>query len=273
MIPNTPNNKDMYKRAGVLEPQERAFRDLNGGRLWIRHMLKILNFEYDYGIIIQCCRNNIISRRKLKSNWVVLDVNNQWFDENDVVGETETNVMFSPMNNLKKVVEKLKDIMKMFSQRAGKNEASIPVVFDSIVPLLLCHGLSSTNQFIEILSKLELSSKISPIVLPVSIESTSLHNHQILEDSSDAILTVNQGNLELFRKSRRGTGKVMREIIPFTIQDSQLNYLTESKPTLSSTEDDLDVLNDTNIFNKTNSNSNPGSKSMFLQIDEGKRKK
>ena len=44
-----------------------------------------------------------------------------------------------------------------------------------------------------------------------------LHDHRVLEDTSDAIITLEDGMMKIVGKSNRGAGKVTKEIQPSRI--------------------------------------------------------
>lgn len=100
------------------------------------------------------------------------------------------------------------------------NEATtrdIPVIFDSIVPLLSYHGSAKTYRFLQCLlgrgtignSSDSASTRValSPIVAPISIESIRPADMRRFEDEADAIVCLSGGEMRTMRRGG-GDGKV-----------------------------------------------------------------
>ena len=100
---------------------------------------------------------------------------------------------------------------------AATRDTCIPVIFDSIVPLLSYHGSTKTYRFLQRLlgrgmvgnSSDSASNRIalSPIVAPISMDSIQPADMRRFEDEADAIVTLSGGEMGTMRRGG-GDGKV-----------------------------------------------------------------
>mmetsp|Transcript_18357 Transcript_18357/g.39735 ORF Transcript_18357/g.39735 Transcript_18357/m.39735 type:complete len:526 (+) Transcript_18357:49-1626(+) len=113
----------------------------------------------------------------------------------------------------------------------------VPVVFDSITPLINLHGMVQTTKLLRhLLGRVGVSAgtvstthTLSPVVVPLLIESTRPHDMRCLEDAADAIITLSDGEM---RTARRGggdgrvggaAGRLINDIQKFALQQQQNN--------------------------------------------------
>jgi len=144
------------------------------------------------------------------------------------------------------------------SQRQTKQQQPIPIVFESMTPLLNVHGVDKVCVLLKSLGRVALSSTsnqstknntiLSPIVVPVLYESLQPSEHRSIEDVSDAFVHLNlaangsvhqhesssndsnstsvmSGVMDLVRRGGSGGlgGKLIRHCKPFHIMKSVSN--------------------------------------------------
>ena len=101
----------------------------------------------------------------------------------------------------------------------------IPIIFDSISPFLIQHGMNQFILFLSNLKQLQIkklhsshndhdnnNSKIiitSPIFIPTALECTSPTSNQILEEYADTLMTLHHGKVYIAKRSSRGNGGMM----------------------------------------------------------------
>ena len=158
--------------------------------------------------------------RLFKENGFFIDLNTDplgWDEEEDeqITAESETG---SEANS--KVHGKLTSFESIYNcidsacskiqsnlEPAGK---PIPIIFESMTPLLFYHGIDKLSRFLAFLKEncRNCLSFPSPIVIPISTESLSPFSHRLLEDLSDAVLTLVTGQLEIAKRSSRNGGNI-----------------------------------------------------------------
>jgi hypothetical protein len=126
-------------------------------------------------------------------------------------------------------LENLEALLIAIVEAAG-SESSI-VVFESMTPILMRHGLDRTIRFV----KKVLATLKSPLVLPVLVDSLSAAQHRLLEDMAHATLFLHGGNLNLIRQGVRERGNIVRENVPFRVEDSS------GKPMIRVQQNDDDI--------------------------------
>lgn len=296
---STSLEKEIYKRAGLMEPGEVAQTCNSAGFLLVQDTFHKLCQKYNGKVIFISVIGNfftqiprvkedeehIISSSFCK-NGLIIDLASDPLGWDSDSEETETEEIQSDQNLLNCRVRKCKlsdlrlllrtiqsNAKSLMVENDGENRfeettnndddskeippnsssSSIPIIFDSISPLLLAHGIHPTMKFLEALqighqsypqqfhSSNENSSnnneklpQLSPMIVPTLSETFLPSHHRLLEDKADALVHVSSkdGNLIILRKSARGTGKVSKETQSFSIaHHKRENVLSSSSKT------------------------------------------
>mmetsp|Transcript_28743 Transcript_28743/g.32866 ORF Transcript_28743/g.32866 Transcript_28743/m.32866 type:complete len:336 (+) Transcript_28743:42-1049(+) len=198
----------VYQQAKVLTPSERARLDAYGN-IWVyelatTYIQQVIWIETIGGKVPKNC-HKVISTVDNPLGW---DDNN----END-------NLMTSSSN-----LRNLNDLAKLIDI---SSYSSGIVIFESITPLLMLHGLHQTTLFLHQLL-------ISPIVVivPINQEILTPAEHILLEDLSNALLVIQDGTATLLRHGVRERGNFVRDEVIYKIdehQNNQLRLLPSSK--------------------------------------------
>lgn len=300
---NSPSlEKEIYKRAGLMEPGEVAQTCNSAGFLLVQDTFHKLCQKYNGKVIFISVIGNfftqiprvkedeehIISSSFCK-NGLIIDLASDPLGWDSDSEETETEEIQSDQNLLNCRVRKCKlsdlrlllrtiqsnakslmvenDGENRFEETTNNNDgskeippnsssSSIPIIFDSISPLLLAHGIHPTMKFLEALqighqsypqqfyssnqnsSNNEKLPQLSPMIVPTLSETFLPSHHRLLEDKADALVHVSSkdGNLIILRKSARGTGKVSKETQSFSIaHHKRENVLSSSKTFMNAT--------------------------------------
>ena len=198
---------EIYERANVRTPSENAFRD-SMGSAWLECLVVLYQATATKLVWVETLQIVEISTGGKVS---VVSVANNPFGWDGTEGSTST------LENLDAL---LAEIIASASQ---KSSTITPVVFESITPILIQHGLQRTMHFLrEIANQLN-----STIVIPVLMESLSGPQHRALEDMAQATLYLHGGDMTLIRQGVRERGNVLREIVPFTV-----DQLPSGKPVI-----------------------------------------
>ena len=110
------------------------------------------------------------------------------------------------MNDLKGLVQKLEHV--------STHQRPVLLVFDSLTPIIEARGIEQT---ITLLAYLRRTGKFSSVIAAVPREMLHPHDHRLLENTCDAIITLEDGMMKIVGKSNRGAGKVTKEIQPSRI--------------------------------------------------------
>jgi len=187
----TPNkSSDLYKSAGVTEPQVASQRDISGFLVLkeiistLRHGNESIVFVTTGALCFEMDGVKIVDLGRDPLGW------EGGFSLNDLEG----------------LMQKI--------EQMSTSQRPVPLVFDSLAPIIEAHGIEQT---ITLLACLRRTGKFSSVIAAVLQEMLHPHDHRLLEDSSDAIITLEDGMMQIVGKSHRGTGKVTKEIQPFRI--------------------------------------------------------
>ena len=208
----------IYRRAGLRTPSENALRDLEGGRLWIEHLIrKLHNVMSDRPtIVIKTTPTEVIE--SLEDNHqdfcrlVVINTSDDPFGWN---GEYTLN-----NENLEAIVDAIRDMIGGLPDPDQTNDPGapvklqrVPIIFQSITPILQRHGVAQTIKFLHLLS----NNYAFPLIVPVLTETLSPSQHRIFEDFAEAVLYLDDGDAVLLRQGVRERGNLVRETIPFNV--------------------------------------------------------
>ena len=153
-------------------------------------------------------------------------------------------------------ITKLKSILSTIQQAAqhihkskqqemlhdvASQEQPIPIIFDSTTPLLIHHGVQKLTLLLTHLKQAATGSNpiVSPIFMPTLSEMLPPSLLRILEDYSDAVLTLNGGELSIAKRSARMGGmissgfsgglRLTKDVQLFDIEVKENRGSTESK--------------------------------------------
>jgi hypothetical protein len=196
---------EIYQRANLRTPSQNAFRD-SLGSAWLECLVDLYRASATNLVWVETNQTVEISTG---GNVSVVSVANNPFGWNGTEGST--------LENLDTL---LAEILVSASQ---KSSTVTPIIFESITPILIRHGLQRTMHFLR-----ELATQLkSTIVIPVLVESLSGPQHRALEDMAQATLYLHGGDMTLIRQGVRERGNVVREIVLF-----QVDHLSSGKPVI-----------------------------------------
>lgn len=190
--------------------------------------------------------------RLFRENGAMVDLASNpfgWADETSSQDESNEFVTKSTMNSLQSIADAIRSAVASVESRRNSYHATplhnksgqcqaIPIIFDSMTPLLSLHGVHNISLFLQSFNQViptsSTQSILSPIVATILYESISPADHRILEDMADAFIslhlkntgnheTIGSGVLDLVRHGGGGRclgGKLMRECVPVHIMRS-----------------------------------------------------
>jgi hypothetical protein len=211
----------LYERAGVRSPPERAWRDLHGSSAWLEIIAQSLGRASDAVVWVQALpgrqRNGISSLRNVETMNFSLDPFG-WNAEGDrgIAGNV------SNLENLDRVLQVIEDRVKALSMKLCESEQQgarkivslrhsrgfVPVVLQSVTPIVHRHGFARTRQFLQ-----ELQRCCPVLVVPTTVESFSCDQHWSLEGMASGVLTVEDGAAVMLRRGIRESTNVVRETL------------------------------------------------------------
>lgn len=186
-------------------------------------------------------RKNAI--RLFKKNGAVVDLATNpfgWDDQKQI--DSEGFVTTSTINNLQSiadavraaaaVVESRRATQQRSKEQSGASQRPIPIIFDSMTPLLGLHGAQNVSLLLQNFKQSMPSQSYitSPIVAPILYESIRPSDHRLLEDVSDSFMSlelrddinnndaIRSGVLDIVRQGGGALGgKLMRGRVPVHI--------------------------------------------------------
>jgi len=231
------HNDKIYKQAGIIDPRQAAKLDLSAASLLRKKIFINTCREYHGRLIyIQTHENHDSNDERLDlfdQNGCVVDLSSDplgWDDDFDNDNSNPTNIIVSRINNLEKIGKAIQQASISIQERSKDNNANmkvssqpIPIVFDSLQPLILVNGLSATVALLHHLRTIHHSKYpefgsvtpspfvYSPLIAPILTHFLSPQQHRRLEDISNAIVHVHDGLCHIIKTSYRGTGKITSE--------------------------------------------------------------
>jgi len=228
-------NPHLYKCAGLATPSERANRDIHGTceTSWLlrlvelaaqqqqRHNEKVINCDdstTDAGSIIflttkrRSQENSIVQElpEDLRREVQVIDAGSRdsfgWDERNKSIIHGK-NDNFVSVDNLRQLYRRLQQKLNEHSN-SGKQ---IILIWQSLTPLILIYGFQNVFR---LLCALPTSLQIWPVNLHVMTP----QQRKQLEDASNAILYLHDGELNIIRQGIRERGNVLRQKIPFRLE-------------------------------------------------------
>lgn len=226
------SSSQIYRNAGLLTPKESSIKD-SSGDLFIQEAWKECVTKCSGRVIlVKCCdsldfglehgeggkerrhpRDKNI-RRMFLENGVTVD----FFS--DPLGWDCDDVDEPPCRNtghtIKGNISKLHSILSYLQDAAdyiARNQQStqpIPIIFDSLTPLILHHGVEKLSILFTALKQQthNKNAVLSPIFLPVLSEMLSPSKNRVLEEYADAVLTLHGGKMSIAKRSARNGGMI-----------------------------------------------------------------
>lgn len=263
--------RDIYEIAGVLEPREAALLD-STGFLLVHKTFRELCKQYDGRVILISTCGNITPSSLEKNEQLafykrgkIIDLchdplgwDSDSEDDNRKENEEDDLTIVSKID-LKSIVGAVEHAVKSIQDISSNVDVNvdvegspdphvtdsdtnpssslpIPILFDSLQPILLTHGINKTIALLQALrsfhrppfhphsptqTSINMTStslpQLTPIVIPVLSNALHPSHHRLLEDASDAVVHLQEGKLNIVKKSHRGTGKITKEHQPFAI--------------------------------------------------------
>lgn len=177
--------------------------------------------------------------RLFRQNGAVVDLASNPFGWDDEEQDSSDGfVTTSAINNLQSIadairaaaasVESNRPVQQHTPNQSADTQRPIPIIFDSLTPLLALHGAQNVSVLLQNFKKVASQQSIlSPIIAPILYESISPSNHRLLEDMSDAFMSLQfrddiskvdaiaSGVLDVVRRGGGVLGgKLMRGIVP-----------------------------------------------------------
>ena len=146
--------------------------------------------------------NVLNSKTLFRRNGACVDLSSNpfgWNDENDTLNASSTQ---ATLNNLQSIATAIRQAASNINSSDETQQQPIPIIFDSLTPLLHIHGAERITILFKSLgrttsmpsfdkSNITSLSVLSPIIAPVLYESISLSDHRTLEDCADAMVSLN----------------------------------------------------------------------------------
>jgi hypothetical protein len=126
--------------------------------------------------------------------------------------QTGVHTIKGEMCNIKSILLAIQDAASHISTRCRRDATAanvhhpIPIIFDSLTPLVLYHGVEKVHIFLTMLKQTKRTTFLSPIFIPLLSEILSPPGNRILEDYSDAVMTLYGGKLSIAKRSARNGG-------------------------------------------------------------------
>ncbi|EEC49629.1 predicted protein [Phaeodactylum tricornutum CCAP 1055/1] len=246
----------LYHRAGLRTPAENATRDCQAGTLWMRHVGTTLQKTVPRLIWVQTTsisgsqdkRNERASRITPNQTTVIdLSVDPWGWNDSDALN---LNCLETLLRVLKEKVAAQKDTnSSVLGTIDDYSNYCVPIMFDSISPLLVRHGFDRILNFLTLVSRIP---TVCPLVVPIRTDSLTSAQHCRLEDASHAVLWLTGGEAVLLRQGVRERGNVLREALSYQIVTDRRNglqtirVLEHEEASLPRTDGDDDVENNVN---------------------------
>lgn len=216
----------LYERAGVRSPPERAWRDLHGSSAWLENIFQSLGKASDVVLWVQTLP--VRDRRRIPSlhNVETMNLSRDPFGWN-AQGEGESPGNEPNLENLDRVLQVIKDRVQEVSMTSSEHRKDsrttspprpprgfVPVVLQSVTPIVHRHGFARTLQFLK-----ELQRCCPVLVVPTNIEALSRDQHWSLEGMASAVLAVEDGVAVMLRRGIREITNVVREALELDFAD------------------------------------------------------
>lgn len=204
----------LYRKAGFRTPAENSSRDLEAGVFFLQHIVNQLLSNNATSVILlktgTSSTQQCISRIGCTgaSNLHVIDVSK--FADCFHFGSE------SGPSSWKEILAQVDSKVQSLSspETSASTPVRIPLIFDSVTPIILHHGPLVAVRLLERLLEIP---HVSPVIVPVMIESLTPSQHRTLEDAAHAVLCLSGGDAMLLRQGIREKDNFVKEEIPYRI--------------------------------------------------------
>jgi len=230
-------SSQLYKHAGLLTPKETSVKDARAD-LFVKEAWRECVKRCSGRVIVVKCsesidfgygketRKNRKNRELVKlfgDNGVVVDLCSDplgWDADCGTHAERNTAVKAfkAQATKLQSVLLVLQEAAQYITLQTSQDDDTttntkptiqpIPIIFDSMTPLLLHHGVEKVTMLFSRLKQSGEKSIISPIFVPTLSEILPPSGNRILEEYADAVLTLNGGKLLIAKRSARLGGMI-----------------------------------------------------------------
>ena len=204
----TETEESTYRRAGLRTPAENAFRDLQGGALWTKHIAQLMCQDTDSVIWLRTSARQLPRWLDNVPNLQVIDAAKDPFGWNN---DAETKSLVN-MEDLNSILHAVESHIENMPKTSDGTPSRCGLVIESLSPIVQRHGIPQTLRLVNRLRALH-----APILIPIPVESLSSSDHRQLEVLAEAVLSVKGGDAILLRKGVRERENVVRENLAFDI--------------------------------------------------------
>lgn len=235
--PDQSGSSQLYKHARLLTPKETSVKDARGD-LFVKEAWRECVKRCSGRVIVVKCSDSVNfgyaqeSRKNRKDkeldklfgeNGAVVDLHSDplgWNSDccSDVNADITPKQFKGIATKLQSILSVIQEAANFISSQTGlKDETAtgenasiqpIPVIFDSISPLLLHHGVEKVTILFARLKQSTETFITSPIFIPTLSETLPPAGNRILEEYADAVLTLSGGKLLIAKRSARVGGMV-----------------------------------------------------------------
>jgi hypothetical protein len=207
-------HQHLYIRAGLRTPAENSIREIVGGHLWLHYLLELVLTKLEapsppHVVWIPTKSTSTFPFQNHPNVTVLKTAIDPWGWEEDKEDD-DSSIQW---NDLSKLKQAILDQIQMQTQATPQRKTVI--IWESLTPLLLRHGLSKTLSF---LGQLVPDTTATLMILPIRTESLNPLQHAQLEDFCQCVLWLQQGEMTLVRQGIRETGNIVRETLPFSLE-------------------------------------------------------
>jgi len=214
----------VYQRASVLTPAQRAQRDAAYNE-WFSEIINLITTRMVWVETIGASRRAVVE----KSNKTVVISAAQ-----DPLGWDDDD---SAAMNQKDLHQLATTILQ--SATTSDDDDQTVIVFESLLPLVTLHGMDRTVDFLRYLMKQQqASSSSTTLIVPIMTEALTPSQHVVLEDVAHAVLMLQGGEATLLRRGVRERANLLREAVPFTLDDDEgLQLLSPADEAIAAPKD------------------------------------
>lgn len=239
-------NPHLYRRAGVATPQDQATRDIYGGGEagWLLRLveLAVQQQQQQYTsndapgttnitsivFITTRARPKIYSiidelPHELRTKVKVIDLSSQdpfgWDKNSNGDKNAESVGCYDSSTNMNSLPQLYQRLLEEFSTGDAttnihsESKAPVILIWQSLTPLILVHGFP---KILGLLCALPTCLQ----VWPVNVQVMTPKQHAQLEDASNALLCMRDGEMTMIRQGVRERGNIVREKLPFRLTAS-----------------------------------------------------
>lgn len=131
----------------------------------------------------------------------------------------------------------------------------ILLVWESLTPLILVHGLERTLQFLSMVDTFSSTHFLQ--IWCTRMETLTSKQHAKLEDAAQALLYLKGGNMTLLRQGVRESGNMVREILPFELLPTTIVDHHQNQNNNNNSKATVSYIVKEGTGRRTNSNQEP----------------